>query len=44
MFPELYACSDACVGEEMVPKLRKCISSDLSCAESNQALANALIG
>lgn len=37
-----FACADACLAEKTIEKLRKCISSDLSCAECTQALANSL--
>ena len=37
-----YACADACLGEEMVDKLRACITTDIACAETTRAFANIL--
>lgn len=36
------ACADACLSEEMVAELRKCIRTDLDCADICAATANVL--
>ena len=36
------ACADACLGEEMVPELRRCITTDLNCADICAATARVL--